>query len=75
MHQSQLVASYYRLSPPLADLIRDREWLRATVRVILTPVIWVVSWMQAPHGSLILSLVGFGLLVALGVGGYRWRLR
>jgi hypothetical protein len=30
---------YYKVSPPIADFIRDKEWLRATVRFILDPIV------------------------------------
>jgi|GEM_PF-2941637 len=33
------VATYYRLSPPLADAIRQRPWARAAVRGALLPVV------------------------------------
>ncbi len=35
----RLVAAYYWLSPPLADLIRERHELRALVRAALTPLV------------------------------------
>jgi hypothetical protein len=34
-----LVASYYRLAPPVAKFIEDKPWLRALVRAALKPVI------------------------------------
>ena len=37
------VAFYYKHSPPVANYIADREWLRAVVRTLLLPVIGVVS--------------------------------
>ena len=38
----EFVKAYYRLSPPIADMIRDREELKALVRWMLKPVIrWV----------------------------------
>lgn len=46
-----LVALYYRLSPPLADYIRDRERLRAAVRVALTPVVAFARYMLDPPAS------------------------
>lgn len=34
-----LVAWYYRISPPIANVIREREWLRAVVRWGLAPIL------------------------------------
>jgi len=40
---SQLVALYYRLSPPIADFISGNSFLRTLVRELLVdPVVWVV---------------------------------
>jgi serine protease len=36
---------YYRVSPPIADFIRERPWLRATVRAVLTPFVAVSRWL------------------------------
>ncbi|MDH3602800.1 MAG: hypothetical protein OEU26_24580, partial [Candidatus Tectomicrobia bacterium] len=59
------VAQYYRLSPPLANTIRHRPWLRAVVRVGLTPVVWAVSLTSQQAASL---LGAFALLlVAVGL--------
>lgn len=49
------VSFYYRHSPPFADYIRERYWLRATVRAALWPVIAVVKY-PAPAAGLILLL-------------------
>jgi hypothetical protein len=41
---SQLVALYYRLSPPMADFISGNSFLRTMVRELLVdPVVWVVG--------------------------------
>jgi hypothetical protein len=37
------VTAYYKYSPPLADYIAEREWLRRLVRIILIPLIGFVS--------------------------------
>jgi hypothetical protein len=37
------VALYYRLSPPVADFIAQHETLRLLVRLLLTPVIFVIG--------------------------------
>lgn len=49
-----LVHAYYRVSPPLADWIAEREWARAVARVLLTPVVWIVAW---PGTSLALVML------------------
>jgi hypothetical protein len=38
-----LVASYYEVSPPLAEYIAERIWLRAVVRVLLFPLVGLAS--------------------------------
>jgi hypothetical protein len=38
-----LVAFYYEHSPPMADFIADRDWLRAIVRAVLTPIVLTVE--------------------------------
>jgi hypothetical protein len=37
------VAFYYKYSPPVADYIAQRGWLRAVVRTLLLPVVGFVS--------------------------------
>jgi uncharacterized repeat protein (TIGR01451 family) len=39
-----IVAFYYKYSPPLADFIADRDWLRAIVRAVLTPIIYAIEY-------------------------------
>lgn len=36
------VGAYYAVSPPIADLIREHESLRALVRAMLDPMVWLV---------------------------------
>lgn len=37
------VTAYYKYSPPLADLVAEQNWLRSLVRILLLPVIGLVS--------------------------------
>ncbi len=39
-----LVRSYYRCSPPIADYIAQRSWMRTIVRILLLPLIGLVSF-------------------------------
>ncbi len=54
-----LVGAYYRASPPLAELIRQDELLRAVIRGALWPVVW---WAR-------LALASPALALAIGGGG------
>lgn len=53
---------YYRISPPIAEFIADREWLKAIVRNSLSPFVLIA---QAALGLGFLGLVvmGLGVLV------------
>jgi uncharacterized repeat protein (TIGR01451 family) len=54
----RFVAWYYRVSPPVADYIREREWLRALTRVVLTPLVFAITYpYSVPAGAL------FGMLL------------
>ena len=55
----KLVELYYRHSPPLADLIRENEVLKALARIVLTPAIMLAA---SPNASLLLF---FSLFTAL----------
>lgn len=39
----ELVKTYYKYSPPIADYIAERDWLRSVVRILLLPIIGLVS--------------------------------
>ena len=49
-----IVRFYYRHSPPLADYIAERDWLRAIVRGLLAPIVYIIEY---PAQALLL-LVG-----------------
>ena len=38
-----LVRYYYHYSPPIADYIADRIWLRVIVRALLTPIVFAIE--------------------------------
>ena len=61
-----LVAAYYRLSPPLAEVIARSEALRAFVRAGLVPVLgWAALVLWSPALGLSVPLVGLGFLAWL----------
>lgn len=54
------VTTYYRLSPPIAAWIAEREWARALTRGALTPLITAIRY---PAESGLALLMASGLLV------------
>ncbi|HRR95791.1 MAG TPA: hypothetical protein P5150_03545 [Candidatus Ratteibacteria bacterium] len=37
------VKFYYKISPPIADFIRENTWVKGITRVLLTPIIYIVK--------------------------------
>jgi len=69
-----LVALYYTLSPPLAELIATSEILRAIVRAGLIPIIgWAALILWAPGLGMGIPLVALALGVWLALRGVRRR--
>ncbi|MBN4046696.1 BACON domain-containing protein [bacterium AH-315-P07] len=66
------VDSYYRLSPPIADLVARNSWLRTTVRTALTPIIFSTNMIASIGTS---QVAGFGILSMIYVFFRRKRLK
>jgi uncharacterized repeat protein (TIGR01451 family) len=56
-----LVRFYYRHSPPLADFIANRDWLRAIVRGFLSPIVYTIKY-PGQAALLLIGLVSFVLV-------------
>ena len=54
------VRFYYAYSPAVAEVIRDRDWLRAAVRGALWPVIFSITEPAAFGGIVVLGLCALG---------------
>jgi len=71
-----LVALYYTLSPPLAEMIAGSETLRAIVRAGLTPIIgWATLVLWAPSLGMGIPLVALAFGVWVALRGVRRRRR
>lgn len=60
-----LVRFYYRYSPPMAEFIAERDWLRAIVRGLLTPVVFAIEY---PEWSALILIL---LASAVGIRGLK----
>ncbi|MEW6609534.1 MAG: CFI-box-CTERM domain-containing protein [bacterium] len=45
----KFVKSYYNLSPPIANYISKRHFLRMLTRIILTPLVWVIEGLMSAY--------------------------
>ena len=52
------VDTYYRVSPPIANYIADHATLRAVVRAVLTPIVWVAQMVLAAPMLMLCMIVG-----------------
>lgn len=57
------VKLYYRYSPPLADHIKDNEWLKFVARLFLLPIILIVKHPLASSVSVIAILLAITILL------------
>lgn len=65
-----LVSLYYRLSPPVADFIRNREYLKTLTRWALTPVVYGVKHPGAPALFVPGLFLALYCIVRLGSGKF-----
>jgi uncharacterized repeat protein (TIGR01451 family) len=56
-----LVHLYYRYSPPMADYIAERDWLRAIVRGLLAPIVYTIIY----PGAAMLLLFGLATMAVV----------
>ncbi len=54
------VTAYYKYSPPMADFIRERRFLRTLTKCLLTPVVYLIEY-PLP----VILMLGIGLVVAV----------
>jgi hypothetical protein len=57
------VSFYYRVSPPIADWIAEREWARALTRAALTPIVIAIRHPLGAAGATGLALLMLGIWV------------
>jgi subtilisin family serine protease len=66
----QFVTFYYKYSPAAADMIRNRELLKVTVRIMLLPIVMLVAF---PYISLI-TFIAFTVTSMFLVRTYKMRM-
>mgnify|MGYP001584069254 CR=1 FL=1 len=55
------VKAYYRISPPIADFIRESEVLKFLVRIVLLPLIGMAAFLV--KATFLQKCVAFGVLI------------
>ena len=70
-----LVAQYYRLSPPLAERLQEREYLKPIVRGLLAPVVALSLFMLASSSLAKAGVVGLLLSLVILIHRRRQRTR
>ncbi len=63
------VETYYRLSPPLAEVVAAHQWMRAATRAALRPVVWWadLTLTEPALAWMILALAAGGLVAGASV--------
>ncbi|ACH39744.1 hypothetical protein Gbem_2740 [Citrifermentans bemidjiense Bem] len=56
------VSLYYRLSPPIAEIIAEHEWMKGGVRVMLVPVVLSVEHPAGALAAVLLLMGGAGVV-------------
>ena len=51
------VRLYYRLSPPIADYIKERDTLRSAVRLSLWPVVYTIKHPFVAYGVILIGVL------------------
>ena len=52
------VSLYYRLSPPVAEVIGEHEWMRGGVRLLLAPLVLAVEYPGGALLAVLLAVIG-----------------
>lgn len=69
------VRLYETVSPPIASVLAQHEWLKTIVRLALMPAVWFSAFMlHASYAAKMLVLMALAVL-PLGILGYRLRRR